>query len=93
MLSYCDILMSCLSLSDYYVTAQCCAILPRQVVLVSVCPSVRQPVTLKYCGHIVWVTCSSTIISRLISLGSLCSLRRDLFQREQSQILTGMGVR
>ena len=63
-------------------------VLLRQVVCLSICPSV----TLRYADHIGWK--SSKIISRLVILG--CSLSADpnitdLVQGEHPEILAGIG--
>jgi len=63
------------------------AVLPKQVVRPSVCPSVYLPVTLRYRGHIGWN--SWKIISRLIRLTFSLSENpnmTDQFQREHNKI-------
>jgi len=68
------------------------AVLPRQVVSLSVCPSVRLSVTLRYRDHIGWN--SAKIIPRLISLTISLSAdpnMTDLLQRQHPQILAGIG--
>ena len=69
------------------------AVLPRQVVRLSVRLSVRPSVTLRYRDHI--RLNSGKIISRLTSLFSSLFAdpnMTDLLQREHPQILAGIGV-
>jgi len=69
------------------------AVLPWHVVRLSVRPSVRLSVTLRYRDHI--RSNSAKIISRLLSLTISLSAdpnMTDLLQREHPQILAGIGV-
>jgi len=69
------------------------AVLPWQVVRLSVCLSVRPSVTLRYRDHICWN--SAKIISRLISLTISLSADpnvTDLLQREHLQSRNRSGV-